>query len=71
MDNLPDAPWIREAERNGMPGPDEVICPCCGKRCESIYTDRKGWNAVGCEHCIQERDSYDWLDKQEEMKREE
>ena len=64
MEQIPDAPWIRDAELNGMPGPepDEVECPCCGQKCESIYTDRLGWEALGCENCIRERDAWDWFD---------
>ena len=43
MQDLPDAPWIREAEMFGPPpyddGPDPV-CPICGEECETIYTDK-------------------------------
>lgn len=69
MQDLPDAPWIREAEMYGMPpyddGPDPV-CPICGKECETIYMDKDG-TEVGCDRCIQTQDA---LEYQEEKKEE-
>ena len=61
MEQIPDAPWIVDAEKNGYPE-DEVRCPMCDAVCESIYTDRMGWKALGCEKCIRERDAWDWHD---------
>ena len=36
---IPDAPWIREAERDGYPGGDEPEpeCPICGRICDDLY----------------------------------
>ena len=41
MQQLPDAPWIREAETYGMPPYDDfdVTCPVCGRECEEFYLD--------------------------------
>ena len=37
MQDLPDAPWIRDAELNGYPSPDPVCCPVCGDEANSFY----------------------------------
>lgn len=63
---IPDAPYIREAEQCGMPHPDEVICPFCGKRCEMIYIDHEG-NAFACDRCVKHVDASWW----DQMNREE
>ena len=60
--DCPDAPYIREAEMFGMPSPEPVECPICGKECEEIYEDRDGY-VFGCEHCVKCHDSYDWREK--------
>lgn len=61
MEHVPDAPYIREAENDGIEGPDIVPeCPICGEECEMIYLDRDG-NEVGCEHCIQSTDAWQWI----------
>lgn len=31
MTDLPDAPWIREAETFGLPEAENVYCPICGE----------------------------------------
>ena len=46
MYDIPDAPWIRDAEINGMPEP------------EDFYFDTNG-DLVGCSDCITRRDAYD------------
>ena len=51
---IPDAPWIRETERDGMPPYDDpdTSCPVCGREhCETIYTDKFG-EVVGCDECL-------------------
>ena len=64
---IPDAPWIRDAELNGV-GPDDkpVICPVCGAECEEIYESREYGEVFGCDQCILIRDAYEWQDQQEE-----
>lgn len=68
MQDLPDAPWIREAEMYGMPpyddGPDPT-CPVCGEECETIYTDKDG-EPVGCDQCVTLWEAYEWCDKHRE-----
>lgn len=63
MEQIPDAPWIRDAEMNGMPSPDPVHCPLCDEECETIYRDRYG-TVFGCENCIEEQESYEWAEEE-------
>ncbi len=59
MEQLPDAPWIRDAERYGADEAPEIRCPCCGEKCELIYTDRDG-DAVGCDECLMIWNADEW-----------
>ena len=63
MSQLPDAPWIRDAERNGYPPDDgeELCCPECGNPCRKIYENRNG-EAVGCNICVEAWDVEAWFD---------
>ena len=65
MEQIPDAPWIQEAELYGPPEPDAVCCPVCGEECNEIYTDMTG-TAVGCEHCMQSMDALQWAEWERE-----
>ena len=69
MEQIPDAPWIREAEMYGLPSEEYPDCPVCGKECRTIYLD--GSYAIGCEHCIKEVDAADWLEEQKRIEMEE
>ena len=69
MFDLPDAPWIREAELNGPPEPEPVYCPICDEECDEIYFDRDG-NEVGCNVCISTQDAGDWAYEKAEAARE-
>jgi len=69
LTNLPDAPWIRDAELNGPPEPDPVYCPVCGEDCSEIYFD-KGGNVVGCDYCISRQDAGEWAAEEAEKARE-
>ena len=60
---IPDAPWIRDAELNGVPEDDPVHCPICGEECDTIIYDRYG-EIVGCNQCIRERDAYEWAEEE-------
>lgn len=52
MNDLPDAPWIREAETNGLlPFEPEPFCPCCGREAETYYLDKYG-GIIGCDRCV-------------------
>ena len=71
MEQIPDAPWIRDAEMNGMPSADPPECPVCGKRCETIYMDRNSDDVLGCDRCLIGVDAWEWLDQQIENERRE
>ena len=62
MQQIPDAPWIRDAEQNGMPSPDPVECPECGKECETVYLDPSGY-CIGCDRCLRAKDSWEWMEE--------
>lgn len=65
---IPDAPWIRDAEQNGYPGDDPVECPVCGEECDTIYADMYG-NVVGCENCVMKQDAWEWDEERREAER--
>ena len=70
MAQLPDAPWIRDAEINGFGEPDPVKCPVCGEECDTIFADMYG-NVFGCEECIMKQDAWEWQEEQREADRDE
>lgn len=49
--NIPDHPDIRRMEREGYPDEPPVVCPVCGKECETLFKDWNG-DIVGCDNCI-------------------
>ena len=59
MQQIPDAPWIRDAEMNGLPADDPVECPVCGRECEEFFLD-EGDDIIGCDKCIRSVDAFDW-----------
>ena len=66
---IPDAPWIREAERDGMPPYDEApdpICPVCGEECETIYTSDIDGSPVGCDECLTLWEASEWCEEHKE-----
>jgi formylmethanofuran dehydrogenase subunit B len=69
MNQIPDAPWIRDAEQNGWETGEEIECPVCGKACDTIYFDAFG-SEIGCENCITTQDSWDWMNEKREAERE-
>ena len=71
MTQIPDADYIREAERNGMPHPDKPICPECGQECETVFVARENRMMVlGCDKCLMAKDAYDWDDERKERYKE-
>lgn len=68
MEQIPDAPWIREAERDGFPADDPVKCPVCGEECDEIYADMYG-NVFGCDECIIRQDAWEWAEERREAER--
>lgn len=59
MTDLPDAPWIRDAEINGMPEDPPPLCPVCGEEAEDYYIDLAG-DIIGCENCVRRKDAYEY-----------
>ncbi len=59
MQNLPDAPWIREAETFGMPESKVCRCPICGEEWPE-YFFTAGLEVLGCSECVERNDSEDW-----------
>ena len=58
MFDVPDAPWIRDAENNGVPQLD-WCCPVCGEENpEEFYVD--GSIVVGCSKCLRRVDAWEW-----------
>lgn len=56
--DLPDAPWVRDAEVNGMPDCDDVGCPVCGEAAETFFVI--DGEVIGCENCVDRVDAYEW-----------
>ena len=63
MEQIPDAPWIRDAENNGWGDPDPPVCPVCGEECETIYMDMYR-NVFACDRCLVEKDAWEWREEQ-------
>ena len=51
MLQIPDAPWIRKAENDGIPDPPSVFCPVCLEEAEFFYLDVNR-DVVGCDCCV-------------------
>ena len=63
MIEVPDAPYIRDAEINGMPDPGHVYCPVCGEEDPEEFFIADGYEVIGCSECIDCVDPFDWRDK--------
>lgn len=61
MTCLPDAPWIRDAELNGVPVADdeEYTCPVCGVVTPD-YIYLSNHDVIGCSECIRRVDGWRW-----------
>lgn len=55
---LPNAPYITDAERHGMPHPETMECPRCGTKTDEIYAFCR--EILGCPHCVQLVDVDTW-----------
>ena len=63
MTDLPDAPWIREAETWGPDCAEEIhySCPVCGAdEPEDFFFDSSG-EICGCDRCLKRRDAYEYM----------
>jgi len=60
MIDLPDAPWIRNAEMYGVPEPEKVYrCPICGEEFPERFLFVYG-ELVGCDLCAEWRDAEEY-----------
>ncbi len=62
---IADAPWIRDAEINGMEDCPQPICPVCGAVAESIFL--VNGSEIGCDFCVETKDAYDWMFEKEDQ----
>jgi len=65
MNDLPDAPWIRDAELNGVDAPDDYHCPVCGEDNPEWFYIQDG-ELLGCEFCVEQVSAADWADAHRE-----
>ena len=63
MIDLPDAPWIRDAEKYGAPIDEDVFCPVCGEENPEYFYIADN-DVIGCSVCVGRCDPYDWKEKQ-------
>ena len=54
-----DAPYIEEAEREGMPHPETMECPVCGKETSEIFHNAF-LEIVGCPRCVRKTTVDKW-----------
>lgn len=52
MIDVPDAPWIREAEIFGMPEGENVYCPACNEENPEWYVVDDYGSVIGCSDCL-------------------
>lgn len=64
MEQIPDAPWIRDAEMYGPPGMQEedIYCPVCNEENPDWLFIVDG-DCIGCECCVNKVDAYEWIMK--------
>lgn len=64
MENIKDAPWIRNAEATGYDRePRFPRCPICDEECDEIYKNQDG-EVVGCDNCIEAYSAWEWQEEQ-------
>ena len=56
---IPDAPWIREAENNGMPSSTPPVCPVCYEETDRLYIVKGTNEIIGCDNCIDSVNAWD------------
>lgn len=59
MNDIPDHPDIRNAERTGYPNGEVQYphCPICGAECSTVYYVET--QIVGCDECITTGDAWE------------
>lgn len=59
MIDLPDAPWIRDAEKFGYPEARDFHCPVCGiENPEYFYIEDD--EVIGCDCCVKRVHAYEY-----------
>ena len=64
MIDLPDAPWIREAEAYGLPETKTIRCPVCGAENPKYFIVSCWGEAAGCSQCSDIVNAYEWTAQQ-------
>lgn len=59
MLQLPDAPWIREAELFGPPEGDHVYCPYCNEEDPEYFVLDSSGEVIGCSCCTSQADPFE------------
>ena len=59
IQQIPDAPWIRDAELNGMPDAPDVKCPYCDAINPDTFYVQNGV-VMGCSECMDAKDPWEW-----------
>lgn len=60
MMQIPDHPAIREAERIGIPEPEQTPrCPVCGQECEFIYRSARTLEIYGCDMFVEAKEAWE------------
>lgn len=59
ISQLPDAPYIRDAELNGMPEDVTFNCPICNAENPDTFYLVDG-EIVGCDQCMESSDAWKW-----------
>lgn len=55
-----DAPYIVDAEKNGIPHPATMECPNCGQECKTLFVNKVDLTVFGCDKCIREMSVDEW-----------
>lgn len=61
MITIPDAPWIRNTEMNGLPDGGDVYCPICNEE-NPEYFYLQGGEIICCSECVERVDPFEWAD---------
>lgn len=62
MIDIPDAPWIRDAELYGEEEAPDVYCPMCGEENPEHFYVQDG-EIIGCDNCVEKVEPYDWYER--------
>lgn len=64
VEDIPDAPWIRQTQNEGAPAADDWYCPVChAENPDWFFRYRGDTDILGCENCIDMIEPEDVLDE--------